>query len=281
MTLPYDMGNAGDLLKHGVLAEFARWQCGLGGPFRFLDPFGGEPWGRAVPDVARRVRALSACALREAQTGIEEGRYCGSGLVVRHLAEAARRSDVQVLSGDACLERRERLRAAGLSMLYDEFATFGAGVGRDGHDGYAALTEIARGAREGDLVLVDPFLDDFVEERAPAVVPRMAEMVERAAVLLFALHPHPEDPASRRFDALLAAHLPGAWRVTCPPLVGTRIRGESTYHAEVVLAARPLLKENGARDAGVLWERVTELTERLAGVFHLPLHQVRLRIVGR
>ena len=24
--LPYDMGNAGDLLKHGVLAEFVRWR---------------------------------------------------------------------------------------------------------------------------------------------------------------------------------------------------------------------------------------------------------------
>ena len=40
--LPYDMGNAGDLLKHGVLAEYVRWQCELGLPPRFLDPFGGE-----------------------------------------------------------------------------------------------------------------------------------------------------------------------------------------------------------------------------------------------
>lgn len=28
-SLPYDMGNAGDLLKHGVLAEFVRWYCDL------------------------------------------------------------------------------------------------------------------------------------------------------------------------------------------------------------------------------------------------------------
>ena len=36
MTLPYDMGNAGDLLRHGVLAEFVRWQCRLGVPLRVL-----------------------------------------------------------------------------------------------------------------------------------------------------------------------------------------------------------------------------------------------------
>ena len=76
MTLPYHMGNAGDLLKHGVLAEFVRWQCGLGVPLRFMDPFGGEPWTRPVPEVARRVRALSAGALWLAQSDIDNGRYC-------------------------------------------------------------------------------------------------------------------------------------------------------------------------------------------------------------
>ena len=30
MRLPCDMGNAGDLLKHAVLAEFVRWRCESG-----------------------------------------------------------------------------------------------------------------------------------------------------------------------------------------------------------------------------------------------------------
>ena len=84
MTLPYDMGNAGDLVKHGVLAEFVRWQCELGIPLRFMDPFGGEPWERPVPEVARRVRALKGTALHTAQTDIEDGRYYGSAFVVLH-----------------------------------------------------------------------------------------------------------------------------------------------------------------------------------------------------
>ena len=143
MTLPYDMGNAGDLLKHGVLAEYVRWQCGQGIPIRFLDPFCGEPWGDAIPEVVRRVRTLTNGALRAAQVGIDAGRYHGSGLLFRHMVTAAGCTDSAVLVGDTCAVRRERLRRAGLEMLEDEFARRNTDVG---HDGYDALTEIVRGA---------------------------------------------------------------------------------------------------------------------------------------
>ena len=185
MTLPYDMGNAGDLLKHGVLAEYARWQCGLGVPLRFLDPFGGEPWGPAAPEVARRVRNLTEGALHVAQTGIENGRYYGSGLVVLNTANSAG-CEVRVLSGDASRARRELLRACGLSMLDEVFSSRGAEGDHDaadGYDGYVTLDAIAAGAQAGDLVLIDPFFDDFVRSRAPAVVPKLAKIVERATVL--------------------------------------------------------------------------------------------------
>ena len=97
MPLPYDMGNAGDLLKHGVLAEFVRWQCGLGMPLRFMDPFGGEPWGRPVPEVGRRVRALPAGSLRAAQSHIDNGRYYGSVLAARLLREKKRVREIGIL----------------------------------------------------------------------------------------------------------------------------------------------------------------------------------------
>jgi len=83
MCLAYDMGNAGDMLKHGVLAEFVRWRCESTGSLRFIDLFGGEPWAAPVPEVARRVRALPNCAPRAVQTDIGENRYYGSGLVAR------------------------------------------------------------------------------------------------------------------------------------------------------------------------------------------------------
>ena len=123
MRLPYDMGNAGDLLKHGVLAEFVRWRCESGRPGRFMDLFGGEPEGPAVPEVARRVRALPDGALRAAQKDIDSGRYYGryygSGFVARRAAESAGCS-IRVLAADADRKREGRLKKAGLSMLDEE-----------------------------------------------------------------------------------------------------------------------------------------------------------------
>ena len=57
-SLPYDMGNAGDLLKHGVMAEFlrARFIFDRGLPIRFFDLFAGEPFSRDTCDRIVRVR---------------------------------------------------------------------------------------------------------------------------------------------------------------------------------------------------------------------------------
>ena len=281
MTLPYHMGNAGDLLKHDVLAEFVRWQCGLGVPLRFMDPFGGEPWTRPVPEVARRVRALSAGALWLAQSDIDNGRYYGSGLVVQRTAAAAGGSRFRVLSGDACPARRDRLRACGLWMLDEILPGTDADSNQDRYDGYRALGPIACASREGDLLLIDPFFDDFLEQRARTVVPRMRAMAERAAVLLFVLNQDPQSRIGRRFDALLENDLCGAWRMTCPPLRGTGVRGESSYHAEVVLAARLLREGKRVRDIDVLSRRLTVFAKLLAGVLGVPSKQLEPRIVGR
>ena len=67
-SLPYDMGNAGDLLKHGVLAETLRHRLIFerNQPIRFLDLFGGEPFSPETSDeIVQRVGKLSDCALQE------------------------------------------------------------------------------------------------------------------------------------------------------------------------------------------------------------------------
>ncbi len=280
MTLPYDMGNAGDLLKHSVLAEFVRWQCGLDMPLRFMDPFGGEPWGRPVLEVTRRVRALSAGALRAAQSDIHNGRYYGSGLVVRRTAAAAGGRRFRVLSGDTCPARRDRLRACDLWMLDEALPGIGADSSQDRYDGYRALGPIARASREGGLLLIDPFFDDFLEQRARTVVPQMRAVAERAAVLLFALNQNPRSRIGRRFDALLEDHLRGAWRMTCPPLRHSVVRGESSYHAEVVLAARLLREGKRVRDVDVLHRCLTEFAKLLARRSRRVREAARTRIVG-
>ena len=269
MNLRYDMGNAGDLLKHGVLAEFIRWQCESNGAFRFIDPFGGEPWSEPVPEVVRRLRVLpDGCALRLAQPDLGESRYYGSGLVARRTAKTCGCRGVRVLASDKNPARRERLRSFGLSPLRKDFP--GCGGDEDEFDGYAAIDQIAPGTRDGDLLLIDPF-EEFLPDRASAVVPRLTEIAQRASVLLFALNPDPNDPDGRQFDNLLAGHLPGAWRMTCPPLFPeTKVKGESRYHAEVVLAARAFRDAARKPAVATLWTRLTEYSRHLANALNVP-----------
>ena len=265
------MGNAGDLLKHGVLAEVARWQCEQGIQLRFIDLFGGEPWEEPVsPEVARRVRGFAtASALCTAQTGIEDGRYYGSGWVVQHVGEATESDTVRVLTTDRDQERRKRLCDSGLSLLTEDFPN------ADLSDSYAVFeNNVVLNTKDGDLALIDPFAE-FLRDRAPTVVPQIAKMAQRAAVLLFALNLNPENSVGRRFDKLLKKHLPGAWHLACPPLHGTGVEGESGYRAEVVLAARWL----SSGDVDILWKRLTAFAEQLAGVLYLAAECVPLRVV--
>ena len=137
MRMPYDMGNAGDLLKHGVLAEFVAWRCESPGSLRFIDLFGGEPSTAPVPEVARRVQALSQCALRSVQTDLDENRYYGSSLVARRAADVGEIGIVRVFTGDRDPERRMRLQDAGLAMIEDDYPDCGPGAGP--YDAYTAL----------------------------------------------------------------------------------------------------------------------------------------------
>ena len=280
MHLPYDMGNAGDLLKHGVLAEFVQWRCALHTSFRFIDLFGGVPWEPPIAEVARRVRALPDCALRAAQSGLDVNRYYGSGFVARHAAEASGVRGVRVLAGDANPARRERLRAAGLSMIEEDFP--GCGLDAGHYDAYATLSEIVRCTNHSDLLLIDPFAE-FLPRHARTVIPRLAELASRSSVLLFALNRDPRNRVGRQFDALLEEHLRGAWRLTCPPLPDQGVKGESKYHAEVVLAAPLLLAHRHGREAtnvSTLRERLTAFVGHLSGVLELPAKQVAPRVVG-
>lgn len=277
MTLPYDMGNAGDRLKHGVLAEFVVWQCERDRSFRFFDLFGGEPEGPAAGGVARRVRTLPDGALRAAQSGIDEGRYYGSGLVTLRAGGTAGLGGVRVLTADRDEQRRERLRAGGLSMFNEGFPECGVVEGQ--YDAYAAFGEIAGAMSGDDLVLLDPF-DRLLPDKAPAVVPQIAEAARSAAVRLFALNRTPGNSVGRRFDALLERHLRGAWRMTCPPLLTTEIRGESRYHADVVLAARPLLEHGTNAEVRLLRTRLAEFAKGLTRVLDLPALRLEPRVVG-
>ena len=281
MPLPYDMGNAGDLLKHGVLAEFVRWRCDQGGLFRFIDLFGGELCNQPASGdeiakrarmVAKRVRSLLPpnTALRTAQTGIEKDCYYGSGLLVKKMAEKAGKRDVRVLVNDSCQARRKRFEISDLSLLDEEFP----GIGPDAYEAFEDIVCQDK-LQDHDLVLIDPFNDLLKEKKYRKVIPQMAKAAERAAVLLFALNLKPCNKTGREFDTFLKEHLPKAWRMIMPPLRHSGIEGESKYHAEVVLAACALEDETEPK-VSVLRERLEKLAAHLAA---LPARQLKPQAV--
>jgi hypothetical protein len=249
--LPYDMGNAGDLMKHGLLAEFTHWRCRTRDKaIRFADPFGGRPWVEPpIPIVTERVKLLSGFALSAAQPHPEE-RYYGSGHVVRRVVDTLGQSAEVWVSDREPRALRDLLRSGLAELKLPGF---------DAADGYSILeTKI-----DADLILIDPFAS-FVSDEAPIVLPKISKRSADAAIVLFVLIRDPTDADGRRYAALKAQHLAHAWTLGCPPLHNTGVRGEGNYTMEVLLTAPKLLMQS---TADMLGEQLKKYAERLTDVF--------------
>jgi hypothetical protein len=252
--LPYDMGNAGDLLKHGLLAEFTQWFCShQTEPLRFLDPFAGRPFGVAKPEVLRRLQALPPCALRDAQRDSQN--YYGSANVVLNAAQAVGRlahvsvSDQAPEARNLFLDPIEQLEVEGFTPT----------------DGFSVLDSAAK----GDLLLLDPF-GDFLPRHAQDVIPKVAQMSAKMACVLFVLNMNPGNRVGHRYAELRRKHLPSAWSLHCPKLgnrslQGNVVRGETRYEVEVLLA----------------WSRLTDHPRRADLSVRLEAYAVALSSVLR
>lgn len=279
--LPYRMGNAGDLLKHGVLAEFVRWRIETGGRVRLLDLFAGEPRDdSSPPEVLSRLKDLGSCALADAQGELGEGRYLGSAKLVQHLGGRIGNDKVEVHVGDADTGRSQGLAAAGLQSL-DALPACPQGLaGQEGYDAYAFLSAYIDQAEAQDLVLIDPF-GEFLPDRSDRVIPQIEVLAACAAVLLFALNLDPCNSVGRRFDALLERHLPEAIIMTCPPLHKSGIKGESRHYADAVLASPVLGRDSDEKDA--LLTRLDSFATQLGQVLSLSNRSrcmLKPRVVG-
>ena len=254
--LPYDMGNAGDLIKHGVLAEFTAWWFAANeGLFQFVDPFGGRPWvAPPSPVVLERLhtlRRLCSLALCQAQPRLPD-KYFGSAHVVQNLAYAmGRRARVKVSDRDPSAVKA--LLASGLQPLRAR--------GFDPADGYSALEATTK----ADLILLDPF-DDFLSDPVLSVLPQVARTRSTAATLLFVMDPG--SARSERYARLKARYLPNAWSVRCPALPGTGVRGEAKYSVEVLLSSGRHL---AGADAQALWRRLEALGRCLGQVLNVRI----------
>ena len=235
MALPYDMGNAGDLVKHGLLAEFGQWWCRHEHrPLRFLDPFGGQPWvSPPKVEVTRRVQALHSCGLSAAQPD-PVNRYYGSSFVVLNAVKASGGS-AEVFVSDCDPEARHALEEKGFHPL--------AAAGFSPSDGFSILNaQVA-----GDLLLLDPFAK-FLLQRASDVIPRIAKACETIACVLLVLNLDPNNSVGRRYRDLRSTYLGHAWSLHCPRLPDRGVCGESKYEVDVLLAWRRLADHPAGND---------------------------------
>ena len=281
-SLRYDMGNAGDIIKHGVLAEFVRWWCKSGRKIRYADPFGGRPWGVARPAAASRVESMhkQGFALGPAQKAGEQLKtqegittYYGSSHVVRNAASAFGGGAV-VFADDIDKLAREDLKASGLSIINDspDFPRYKP------DDGYAVLDHAA-GARL-DLVLIDPYKefmrDEFSDELsgrdgAPgsplekrfANIIKVTKQCPNLWVAVFVLD---WKETNRRYQEFKEGFLgERAIGLRCKRLKGKkRLDGENSYDMEVVLVSERLRHKPDKRMRALL-RRMAELERGVAG----------------
>ncbi len=153
--LKYTMGNPGDIIKHGLLAEFVAWwgEAHNNRILRFADPFGGCPWGNIEEPVKNRLEILSGTILAQAQNNGGKGRkYLGSGHLVQQAAKDCG-VDVCVLVSDKDEGARCDLIDSGLDLIEPRLP---------GDDGYGILD--AMYPQKYDLILLDPYSDFLLNE---------------------------------------------------------------------------------------------------------------------
>ena len=246
-SLRYDMGNAGDIVKHGVLAEFAEWWGD--GQLRFADPFGGRPWGIAKKEVRARLQLLPDCALLRAQQlnnpqardGIGLEKYYGSSHVVLNAAGKL----AEVFASDSDKLAGNDLRASSLKLIEDKIR------GYDSQDGYSILDPEC--AENFNLILVDPYADFLRDELDVRVHGReedrrfhkIKEAVERGGnenlwVAVFVLM---KGRQVRAYEKLRESYFKEdfiALRCLRFPRRKKFPAGESSYHMEILLVSKRL-----------------------------------------
>ena len=269
-TLKYEMGNLGDIIKHGLLAELTEWWCVQGhtSPMVFADTFAGCPWGGSPLVTSRLLNLAEAtrgnAALFRAYTEGKPGwekypRYLGSTHLVKRIRDNHNKK-ISLVVSDNDPNARSNLAASGLpvTQLSPDW------------DGFAILDDAVFAKHKPNVILLDPYgmflRDEF--HRQFSTLRRIAELTEANQnlwVVLFVLDMWPEIGKKHRHTVQETHDFYTAFRDTlfkgkgvyfhCPKARESRIKGESTYDAEVLLVSKKL--EN--KDA----PSIKELLQRL------------------
>jgi len=220
--LPYDPGNAGDLLKHTWLAAIVPWLIERSPSlFRYADSFAGNWEYELTPPVEERVSRLRGTELaRYSRTAWDRRRYLGSTGLVGAIT-TTEQCCAEIWVGDRDHERVSRL-----------VAEHGCRELPESSDGYGVL----EGSEGYHLLLLDPFAEFL--DRAHELLPKIAARSRTCSVLLFVLAGSRKSPAYERHTQVLReqcrAHDTVAVAGCLPPVAGTAVRGETKHFSEVV-----------------------------------------------
>jgi len=252
--LDYEIGNAGDLMRHEWLCRVLDWLPDGG---RFLDPFAGPLTHQ--PSRRVRIRLTSAPAelrLRHLQLkALNNGRYLGSTMLARQVL--ATRAVVRSYDDDET--RRKAYREHDIEIEEALKRGFDAPLLK----GYHLIN-----FDPANLFRPDPSkvaLDPDNQDRVRAFWEQAT--IYKSALLIYVVNPDPQSKIVQRYHEYLALvrRRRLAYQVVIPLLPGSAVAGEDRYFYEVLY----LPEKHDAVEAA--WRRASlvEGARAMARTLHL------------
>ena len=214
--LLYDMGNIGDLLKHGVMAEFIHWWSCINSDkknFEFFDPFCGLCWTcSAKGKLLKRLYDLRDnnrdCdfAIINAQPDINKGKYYGSAHVVINQTLQIKRKEKLLPVVFVSDKSPENVKALEKSSKYIKKLDC---PGFSEIDGYSILDSIINCKRiNPDMVLIDSYNDmDEIICRISSII----KACEKTTIILFVII-----DCKKKWKQIQQKSPPNSIILTCP-----------------------------------------------------------------
>lgn len=252
--LPYTMGNGGDLIKHGLLAEFTDWHCReIPHSLTYYDPFGGRPWQEPIHDtVSKRIKALEVCPLKQVQS-IYSRQYFGSGQIVSQISKKYD-NKIKVFSSDKDSAARHDLEVTGLNII--------TLTGFNSENGLSILESTFDNSKY-TLILIDPFYD--LENINKNVLSKIIQKVKNGntSIALFVLYCDTDINHWHQFKKLnenLSKDCINYISLCCEAIENSTIEGESKFNSSIILYTHknyPIGKLN------ILSENVSKFSKNL------------------
>lgn len=227
--LPYTMGNAGDLIKHGLLCELINWLSEKQQEYiTFYDPFGGRPWQKPINNkVTERLENLQPCPLKASQTDIKN-RYFGSGHLIKNVSEIYH-STIDIYTSDRDKDAQNDLKLTGLNLIeLDEFNP----------DSAYSILDCQKIKEINSIILIDPFYD--LQHINDVILTKIINLVSEhpIAVILYVLYKDEEIDLWLDFQQInneITSSNVHYYSLSCEPITNSSIIGEGKFHSSVSL----------------------------------------------